>query len=168
MKFLTQLFLLRSLSSLQCTFEQADKTDYVWTYLKACKWDSKIVTRAIISNIAGFFQYFPCLIPVPPDPNPCDSILTNHCSREGSQCSVMNTLPGEEYRCTCLTGYVGNGVNCTGELYPVHDYTACVFREIPWECIAICLCFQRESMTILPVFSEGVHDYTACVFRGSP
>ena len=54
-----------------------------------------------------------CPIPVPPNPNPCDS--GNYCSAVGSYCAVTNTLPGEMVRCVCLTGYVGNGRNCTGE-----------------------------------------------------
>ena len=28
---------------------------------------------------------------------------------------MTNTLPGEMVRCVCLTGYVGDGRNCTGE-----------------------------------------------------
>ena len=54
-----------------------------------------------------------CPIPVPPNPNPCDS--GNYCSAVGSYCAVTNTLPGEMVRCVCLTGYVGNGRNCTGK-----------------------------------------------------
>jgi len=73
------------------------------------------------SHMNGWFQcnsslnVFLCPIPVPPDPDPCDSNSTNPCSAVGAYCSTVNTLPGETVRCTCLTGFVGDGRTCTGE-----------------------------------------------------
>ena len=51
-----------------------------------------------------------------PYPNPCDSFNTSGCSVQGSECSIINTLPNERTRCTCVTGYYGDGRNCTGIL----------------------------------------------------
>lgn len=46
-----------------------------------------------------------------PSPSPCE--VLSPCARRGSFCSLRNALPSEDYRCACLTGFVGDGKNCT-------------------------------------------------------
>ena len=56
----------------------------------------------------------PSLPPVRPTPDPC-LVSPAPCSPEGSFCSVTNTLTGHNYKCTCLTGFRGDGYNCQRE-----------------------------------------------------
>ncbi|CAI8027803.1 hypothetical protein GBAR_LOCUS15829 [Geodia barretti] len=51
---------------------------------------------------------------VRPTPDPC-LVSPAPCSPEGSFCSVTNTLTGHNYKCTCLTGFRGDGYNCQRE-----------------------------------------------------
>ena len=82
-------------------------------------WDGeRVACEAFLSYrqvYCNVYHEFSRSVPVVPDPNPCDIVETNTCSPQGSQCSVMNTLPGESIRCTCLTGYVGDGKTCKGK-----------------------------------------------------
>ena len=43
---------------------------------------------------------------------PCTAEQRQKCS-EHAFCSTSNTLPGQRIRCVCLTGYRGNGIQCT-------------------------------------------------------
>ena len=70
----------------------------------------------------NFISSFPI---VPPYPNPCDSTnntttdVVSECSSVGSQCNVKNTLKNETSRCTCITGFHGDGFVCTRKLHHI-------------------------------------------------